>query len=212
MPKAPRSAVALAATLALSTGSGNAQDPNWIRKPGPAPQHINLATAYDAGRDRVVLFGGGAENLETWEWDGSVWVQLEPSVSPGAAADVVMVYDAARQTVVAMRGDPAETWLWDGREWLLVSLLSVPPAPTVAAYDSARQVVVVLANNTETGSAETWEWDGVAWVNRSPVLQPLPRNRAAMAYDAQRQRTVLFGGRQPSGCLLYTSPSPRDPE
>ena len=38
--------------------------------------------AYDAKRDRLVLFGGRAgypngDLQDTWEWDGSKWVQFK---------------------------------------------------------------------------------------------------------------------------------------
>src|SRR5206468_2989247 len=42
-------------------------------------------------------------------------------------------------------------------------------------------------------SGETWEWNGVAWTQRV-VSGPSPRLGHAMAYDAARAVTVLFGG------------------
>src|SRR5206468_3249290 len=42
-------------------------------------------------------------------------------------------------------------------------------------------------------SGETWEWNGTAWIQRS-VSSPSPRYDHAMAYDAPRGVTVLFGG------------------
>src|SRR5690606_16704400 len=41
--------------------------------------------AYDVGRQRVVLFGGGDYDstlTDTWEWDGSQWAQRTPAVRP----------------------------------------------------------------------------------------------------------------------------------
>ena len=52
--------------------------------------------AYDAGRQRTVLFGGftgvttGTVHGDTWEYDGSQWLRRSPAESPparyGAAA------------------------------------------------------------------------------------------------------------------------------
>src|SRR5207249_2812034 len=39
----------------------------------------------------------------------------------------------------------------------------------------------------------TWEWNGTAWVQRA-VVGPSPRVGHAMAYDAARGVTILFGG------------------
>ena len=50
-------------------------------------------------------------------------------------------------------------------------------------------------NNDSTGTSngETWEWNGTTWTQRL-VSGPSPRYSPAMAYDAIRRVTVLFGG------------------
>ena len=62
--------------------------------------------AYDAARQRVVLFGGfgGGHLGDTWEWNGTNWTQLTPSTSPTARNAHAMAYDAARQRVVLLGG------------------------------------------------------------------------------------------------------------
>ena len=53
--------------------------------PSPRWSH-NMA--YDAVRQRVVLFGGwgssGRRLNDTWEWDGVNWTQATPTQSPAA--------------------------------------------------------------------------------------------------------------------------------
>ncbi|MBK8268138.1 MAG: hypothetical protein IPK83_07445 [Planctomycetes bacterium] len=61
------------------------------------------------------------------------------------------------------------------------------------AYDSIRQVAVMF-----TGT-ETWEWNGLIWSRRSNS-GPSARFGMAIAFDAQRGVTVLFGG-DPTGTL-----------
>ena len=39
--------------------------------------------ATDTARGRVVLFSGNGGADETWEWDGTDWVEMLPTVSPG---------------------------------------------------------------------------------------------------------------------------------
>jgi hypothetical protein len=38
------------------------------------------------------------------------------------------------------------------------------------------------------------EWDGTNWQQKSPAASPGARSLHSLAYDAQRRRTVLFGG------------------
>ncbi|MEY4675120.1 MAG: hypothetical protein RL148_2904, partial [Planctomycetota bacterium] len=41
---------------------------------------------------------------------------------------------------------------------------------------------------------DTWEWDGLTWMQRPTAVVPSARHFHSMAYDSQRQRTMLFGG------------------
>jgi hypothetical protein len=47
---------------------------------------------------------------------------------------------------------------------------------------------------------DTWEWDGETWMQVSDIGPPA-RGGHAMAYDKQRERVVLFGGRVVAGGL-----------
>ncbi|MHB8878486.1 MAG: hypothetical protein ACYC8T_32720, partial [Myxococcaceae bacterium] len=50
----------------------------WV--PAYVPARYGHALAYDAARQRVVLFGGldSAYLTDTWEWDGTTWVRRTP--------------------------------------------------------------------------------------------------------------------------------------
>jgi len=93
--------------------------------------------AYDAARQRTVLYGGvdsGSMSFDdTWEWDGNAWIRRFPPVSPQSAAQPIW-YDAARQLVV-ING----TWEWDGRTWSRhPPPTATPPYMSDTAYDAAR--------------------------------------------------------------------------
>src|SRR5262249_36467960 len=45
-----------------------------------------------------------------------------------------------------------------------------------------------------TPLAQTWEYDGLTWHQVTTVNAPPPRFGPAVAYDAWRGRTILFGG------------------
>lgn len=67
------------------------------------------------------------------------------------------------------------------------------------AYDSQRGVITLFGGQTlgpnysSTYLGDTWEWNGTSWTQASST-GPSPRSLPAMAYDAGRGVTVLFGG------------------
>ena len=122
-----------------------------------------------------------------------------------------MACDSARQRVVLFGGYNniylGDTWEWNGTAWKQVSS-SGPSARSnsMMAYDAARQRVVLFGGNYYDGSyhyfGDTWEWDGTAWKQVS-TSGPTARYDGAMAYDAARQRVVLFGGYYYDGSYHY---------
>lgn len=161
---------------------------------GPAPRYGH-AMAYDAGRGRVVLFGGSGSSYfgDTWEWDGTTWTQ-RATAGPTPRAWHAMAYDAERGRVVLFGGEDGsyspfgDTWEWDGGTWTQQVVAGPPPdAGHAMAYDAARERVV------QFGDYGTWEWDGTTWMQKA-TSGPAPRFSHAMAYDTARGRVVLFGG------------------
>jgi MYXO-CTERM domain-containing protein len=76
-------------------------------------------------------------------------------------------------------------------------------------FDETREVAVMfggLVYDSSTGAdapnQETWEWSPVAgeWTNRTTTdARPAARSGAAMVFDSQRNKVILFGGRAGSG-------------
>jgi hypothetical protein len=186
----------------------------WIdRTPpsgGPSPR-TEVGMAYDARRGRVVLYGGAASGIaggrETWEWDGSEWTRITPAgPDPGTRAGHSMAYDAARGRIVLFGGQGASpldrtTWEWDGRAWSLVAVSTPPPGRYRhgMAFDASRGRVVLFGGRTDvynSAFSDVWEFDGTGWTERSPAgAAPSARYDLTLAYDAARERVVLFGGR-----------------
>ena len=198
---------AVLALLAATIASVPAGAQNWtqcnIQKPGPPARYFH-AMAYDAARQKTVLFGGfdlyGIYLAgDTWEWDGSTWTQRRPAVSPTARANHAMVYDAGRQRVVLFGGANGQalndTWEWDGTTWTQRQPALSPTGRYyhAMAYDSSRRRVVLYGGASPTGD-DTWEWDGNNWTQRWPSTIPPAAAGHAMAYDAARQKVVLFRG------------------
>jgi hypothetical protein len=178
---------------------------------GPAPRY-GCRMAFDVDRNVVVLFGGvpnGPE--ETWEWNGNAWA-LRSSTGPAARYSHAMVYDTARHRTLLFGGlDPGgsttwmgDTWQWDGSTWTeQVVSGPAPRAVHAMAYDAGRSVTLLFGgvnwSNSTPYYGDTWEWNGTGWAQRVTTIAPSARAYHGMAYDAQRDITVLFGGSGSAG-------------
>src|SRR5262249_53647444 len=81
--------------------------------------------------------------------------------------------------------------------WTLHSLQPGLRSNAASAYDSRRHRIVVFGGQTSTPNlaiGDTLEWNGADWVHVATVGAPGARMTPAMAYDAARGVTVLFGG------------------
>jgi hypothetical protein len=173
----------------------------------PPERRFSPAMATDRRLGRVVVHGGHRITYlgaDTWGWNGSSWESLQiPTPRPRMAA--VMAADPAGGGALLFGGDSdhpmGDTWTWDGA-WRRRETATAPPARAYAgaATDPASEEVV-LFGGMDAGHDDlddVWVWDGSAWEDRTPAfpsLSPLPRRSAAVAHDAARGETVLFGGR-----------------
>lgn len=173
--------------------------------PGGRASH---ALAYDAARQRVVLFGGdnSGQNLvnSTWEWDGTSWTQAA-TTGPQGRFFPAMAFDFNRNKVVMFGGrlssgaESNETWEWNGTAWSLVSASNPPAARSGIAMssDSLRNKLVLFGGEWSVSGGvlgDTWDFNAAAaWSSRSSE-GPSMRRWYAMCYDSFRDRTVLFGG------------------
>jgi hypothetical protein len=180
---------------------------------------------YDSRRDRFIAFGGtrgdGDAYGETWELAGSTWSRVT-SQGPPARQGHAMVFDDRRGRTVVFGGTgpygPDQTpprlgdlWEFDGQRWNARGFAN-GPGPRVgvaAAYDSKRGVTVVFGGADAGGFlGDLWAWTGTEWRKLADASSAGPAPRAAhqLAYDRQRDRVVLFGGRNrlPDGDLNDT--------
>jgi hypothetical protein len=167
------------------------------------------AMAYDSARARVVMFGGFTNVLvqDVWEWDGAAWLDRTPALTKPSARDGhAMAYDTALSRVVMFGGNAGasklqDVWEWDGATWVDKTPAGTKPLARsghAMAYDTTRSRLVMCGGDTGAGRLQdVWEWDGVgaAWLDKTPAgTKPSARSAHAMAFDASRARTVLFGG------------------
>jgi hypothetical protein len=148
---------------------------NWrqLHPLNSPPARFNAGLAYDAARQVLVLFGGGANSSgeflrDTWTWDGTNWKQMSPAQTPTFWVTAPMTYDATRKEVLLFVGlgdwpltPPDETWSWDGTTWARILTPTDPKG--------AQQSTGTIAFDSKTGqtlfvsSGGTWVLDGGDW-------------------------------------------------
>ncbi|MCB9878099.1 MAG: hypothetical protein H6835_10900 [Planctomycetes bacterium] len=185
-------------SLASATGAwqllaGSAGAPPFVTDP---------ALAWDAQRQRLVLFGGrdfiGQALTATWEFDGVAWSSPSTPTAPPARFGAAFAHDPVLGVLVLAGGEAggiggqtplADAWTWDGHSWTAVAGAATPSGAATAAWDAARGELVVCAPNG------TFRWhSGSFSLAANVAASPPPRRQAAMVYDAARQRIVLHGG------------------
>ena len=186
------------ATLALR-GDG------WQRlAPMLAPGARRLTSlAYDAHRQRVVLFGGSAGFTsldDTWEWNGVAWTSLAPLSRPPAGSHR-LVYDSVRRRVLAFSMQPTgwmhrDIWEWDGAQWTRQTTQGVPSVrgPFAGTYDPVRQRTVLCCATADYATLNVVEWDGMRWWGPPAPSPPLQFSDMALAFDPDRNQPVLVIG------------------
>ena len=169
---------------------------------------LNPTMVWDSARGRILLFGGdtnsggGGENNETWEYDGTDWTQVIPTNSPAPRYWHSMSYDSTRDRTVVFggfnaSGDLDDTWEFDGTDWAQISptVSPSPRAETRMAFDPARNVTVMFGGgNASQVFSDTYEYDGSTWTLVTTANNSAQLATAAMAYVPSEQKIVRFGG------------------
>lgn len=211
-------ALSMAAAVALSVSTPLSADPcpeaSWARvAKGAPPGRSGHAMAFDAARQRVVLFGGsGSEGAApgTWLWDGATW-SLASMGGPTPRSAPALTYDSRRERVVLFGGyeripGPVgwramdDTWEWNGQNWARVETAGPSARSTAMVFDAARERIVLFGGSSGLGGDppqffnDTWEFDGAVWSERAPAVSPPARNGHRLAFETATGRAVMFGG------------------
>lgn len=137
----------------------------------PLPRE-EMGMVYDASLGRTILFGGCDESIgaiygDTWQYDGTNWIQAAPAVSPTPRFRGMMEYDSKRSRSIYYGGfdgllSQTETYEYSGGNWVLSSQITVPTPTTEAlsGYDSLRKRFVIFGGFGGSFLDETWELTG----------------------------------------------------
>lgn len=182
----------------------------------PPASHAG-AIAYDPVRRRTVMFGGWSQRTNaTWEWDGAegTWrlCQQAGGARPSPRFGHAMTFDGARRKIVLYGGvdesgtTSDEVWEWDGETEVWTRRESGPSPSRWAhamAFDESTGRLVVFGGSHRHPTLgdgdlfDLWELEGTEWKNRTlplPAVWPRARRGHAMAFDATRAVTVVYGG------------------
>ena len=197
----------------------------WHASDAPGPglrRHIKMA--YDAARERVVLFGGLDDSGrtfmdDTWEWDGARWTRVTDE-GPGPRSSYSMIYDPVRQRILLFGGLTgsdvrSDLWAWDGRRWTELPT-SAGPSPRGEAgmiHDPATGDVIVTAGTAyervrdSAGRPgwrlaaeplrDTWAWNGRTW--RKVANDGPARAFTALVNDPLSGAPLRVGGQSAAG-------------
>lgn len=151
----------------------------WTQVPttaGPTPRK-NSRLAFDHARGVAVLFGGedATERADTWEWDGTTWMNRSPAGSPPPRTEHAMVYDLRRRAVVLFGGIAdtevlGDTWTWNGIQWTKLAPITSAPGRRgmTMALDRTGAVVMFGGETSEPGLVSD-VWRLAAETNLEPV-------------------------------------------
>jgi hypothetical protein len=146
----------------------------FVTLEGPSPRY-GASGAYDATRDRVVIFGGRARtdagsefnSNETWEFGDGQWTRRVTAQSPPPTASSAMVYDPSRHLTFLYAG--SRFWQYDGSDWTEMPATLANPGTQLACllvFDPRDNSVVLISR---ASTAPSWKWDGVSWNQLSPT-------------------------------------------
>ena len=185
----------------------------WHQIPGSGmPRLLHPTAIYDPARHRVVVYGGGLVSgtgqfsgfsRTLWEWDGAKWTARDssgpPDLVPAAAtvaSDGSLIFMMGQAGVNRAAPNAASRlWAWSGSAWK--DLAEGPAFNNLQAASGGPDGSLYFYQ-----SWEDWRTSPIThvrdargvWQHLEGMPNPGIRNTQAAAWDARRNRLVLYGG------------------
>jgi len=176
---------------------------NRAPSPGPAARHGH-AMAYDAGSDRIVMYGGdGSQDVWAYDFNSNAWIQKKDAPLP-ALFFPAMAYDAASDRTLLFGGDAGygvgnvnDIWSYDFRTdtWTLETPSQKPPARFYdsMAYSAAAHRTIMFGGMFLN---DTWSYDSAnaSWTRLDTVGAPDVNYAASQsfAYDSSADVFLFY--------------------
>lgn len=143
------------------------------------------------------------------------WTKMEPPSAPPARYDFPLTYDEKADQIILFSGTSdsysvfEDTWAYDddSNTWSNMAPASSPPGSVGynMIYDSESERIILFGGINWSGvtieekwvcQTETWVYDYETniWTNMTPDMSPPGRAWYSMAYDAESDRVIIFGG------------------
>lgn len=181
----------------------------WTKKTfaQPAPRPSRLST-YDPVHKRVLVldYSSATGSTSVWAWSGGEWTEYPGAVNGLLISDGSVVYDAARDRLIALATSNVGTfhfehWEWSqATGWQQKTPATLPPVryTAAAAYDPVRNKTVLIGGFNFVGGAaqqlsDTWEFDGTNWASIATATKPT-LTTGSLTFDPSRQKLVLWSG------------------
>jgi hypothetical protein len=147
--------------------------------PGPACSSDFSAMLYDPARQCVTLFRGSGADVQAYRWTGTQWSFLGSTSLLGGGVRCA-VWDGVGQKVLLINGNGIGTGAnvvgWNGSTFSSEASIGTPVSKIRAAWDAARQRVVVHSFgslfSSPFSSPQTLLYDGVSWSSVAPSVMP----------------------------------------
>ncbi len=190
-------------------------DATWARVTGATPPARTAPSlTFDAERNVMLLYGGFDDQLDLadlWEWNGQAWV--ERTTQPVPRSDFAFAQTRPGGDGLLFGGYVAgggfylsDTWRFTQGAWARVTGVA-PPARSTSSLAFHGGDALLLGGSGKQGTSTVLRGDmwtlkqGESdWQKFTGALPPARRG-GALAFDRERNVTVLFGGRGASDVL-----------
>ena len=178
-----------------------------ITTPANAGPRYQYGACFDSIRARTVMYGGSTTQLlappnnQTWEYNGTTWVQVTTAGNPGPRNRPAMCFHLGLGKAVLFGGSNGSsltdtTWLYDGLAWTQVVIPGSKPSARSSAsmaYDPTRNLCVLMGGQDTVGPlSDTWTFDGVSWTQQPGTTQPVRDH--VLTFLPTTNQIVKFGG------------------
>ena len=182
--------------------------------PPPTIQQ-SYSIAYNTSHKRIVAYGGRTgfksdfQNVnETWGFDyqKTIWVNLEPKNSPPWRVSHSMVYDPVGDKIIMFGGDDfkqgfKDLWSYDyfSNLWTNITPDYSPGAREMhgMVYVPGREVIIMVGGRRHNGGAayfDIWELNckTYTWRKLNPENNPKVSDHVNITYDLSAKKVLLY--------------------